>query len=416
MSKNKCIKEIEIKVDGKEWEEAVDKAYKKVSKEVKIDGFRKGHAPKDMIMKKHGQDVYMEAADLCIEPAYDKMIEENKDLVLVAQPDIRLKSLDENGLVFEFVLTTKPEVKLGKYKGLKVKKESVEVTEEEVNHVIDDMRKRYAEDVIKDGAIEDGDIAVIDFEGFHNGVAFDGGKAENYSLKIGSGSFIPGFEEQLIGMKKDEEKEIEVTFPEDYHSDELKGEPATFKIKVHEVKMVQVPEIDADFFADLGMDDVHNLEELQAQIKEHISSHKEMDVENKYVDDLLKEAAKDVEVDVPDVMLEEELHRMIHQYEDNLKMQGLSLEMFYQFTNSDEAALKDQMKEEAMNRIIYRLMLEEIAKVENIVVSDDEVKERVKELADKYQMEEEEFLKNFGGLEMIRYDLEMRRSIEILKG
>lgn len=416
MSKNKCIKEIEIKVDGKEWEEAVDKAYKKVSKEVKIDGFRKGHAPKDMIMKKHGQDVYMEAADLCIEPAYDKMIEENKDLVLVAQPDIRLKSLDENGLVFEFVLTTKPEVKLGKYKGLKVKKESVEVTEEEVNHVIDDMRKRYAEDVIKDGAIEDGDIAVIDFEGFHNGVAFDGGKAENYSLKIGSGSFILGFEEQLIGMKKDEEKEIEVTFPEDYHSDELKGEPATFKIKVHEVKMVQVPEIDADFFADLGMDDVHNLEELQAQIKEHISSHKEMDVENKYVDDLLKEAAKDVEVDVPDVMLEEELHRMIHQYEDNLKMQGLSLEMFYQFTNSDEAALKDQMKEEAMNRIIYRLMLEEIAKVENIVVSDDEVKERVKELADKYQMEEEEFLKNFGGLEMIRYDLEMRRSIEILKG
>lgn len=416
MSKNKCIKEIEIKINGKEWEEAVDKAYKKVSEKVRIDGFRPGKAPKDMIMKKYGQDVYMEAADLCIEPAYAKMLEDNKDLFLVAQPDIRLKELDENGLTFEFVLTTKPEVKLGNYKNLDVKKESVEVSQEEVDHVIEDMRQRYAEDVVKEGFVEEGDIAVIDFEGFDQGVPFEGGKGENYSLEIGSGTFIPGFEEQLIGMNKDEEKEIEVTFPSDYHSEDLKGKPVTFKVKLHEVKSIQVPEINEDFFADLGMEDVHNLEELQAQIKENIQAHKEMDVENKYIDDLLEEASKTVEVDIPDVMIDEEAHRMVHQYEDTLRMQGLSLEQFYQFTNSNEEALKEQMKDEAIKRVTYRLMLEEIAKVENIQVTDEDANKKADELAEKYHMEKDEFLKNFGGLDMVKYDMEMRQAIEILKG
>lgn len=416
MSKNKCIKEIEIKISGKEWEEAVEKAYKKVSEKVKIDGFRPGKAPKDMVMKKYGQDVYMEAADLCIEPAYAKMLEDNKDLFLVAQPDIRLKELDENGLTFEFVLTTKPEVKLGNYKNLDVKKESVEVSQEEVDHVIEDMRQRYAEDVVKEGFVEEGDIAIIDFEGFDQGVPFEGGKGENYSLKIGSGTFIPGFEEQLIGMNKDEEKEIEVTFPADYHSEDLKGKPVTFKVKVHEVKSIQIPEINEDFFADLGMEDVHNLEELQANIKEHIQSHKEMDVENKYIDDLLEEASKTVEVDIPDVMIDEEAHRMVHQYEDTLRMQGLSLEQFYQFTNSNEEALKEQMKDEAIKRVTYRLMLEEIAKVENIQVTDEDANKKADELAEKYHMEKDEFLKNFGGLDMVKYDMEMRQAIEILKG
>lgn len=416
MSKNKCIKEIEIKINGKEWEEAVDKAYKKVSKDVKIDGFRPGKAPKDMVMKRYGQDVYMEAADLCIEPAYAKMLEDNQDLFLVAQPDIRLKELDENGLTFEFVLTTKPEVKLGNYKGLDVKKESVEVSQEEVDRVIDEMRHRYAEDVVKEGALEEGDIAVIDFEGFDQGVPFEGGKGENYSLEIGSGTFIPGFEEQLIGMNKDEEKEIEVTFPADYHSEDLKGKPVNFKVKVHEVKSIQIPEINEDFFADLGMDDVHNLEELQAQIKENIQAHKEMDVENKYIDDLLEEASKTVEVDIPDVMIDEEVHRMVHQYEDTLRMQGLSLEQFYQFTNSNEEALKEQMKDEAIKRVTYRLMLEEIAKAENIQVTDEDANKKADELAEKYHMEKDEFLKNFGGLDMVKYDMEMRQAIEILKG
>ena len=416
MSKNKCIKEIEIKINGKEWEEALEKAYKIVSKDVKIDGFRPGKAPKDMVMKKYGQDVYMEAADLCIEPAYAKMIEDNQDLFLVAQPDIRLKELDENGLTFEFVLTTKPEVKLGKYKGLDVKKESVEVSQEEVDHVIEEMRHRYAEDVVKEGSLEEGDIAVIDFEGFDQGVPFEGGKGEKYSLEIGSGTFIPGFEEQLIGMNKDEEKEIEVTFPADYHSEDLKGKPVTFRVKLHEVKSIQVPEINEDFFADLGMDDVHNIEELQAQIKENIQAHKEMDVENKYIDDLLEEASKTVEIDIPDVMIYEEAHRMVHQYEDTLRMQGLSLEQFYQFTNSNEEALKEQMKDEAIKRVTYRLMLEEIAKVENIQVTDEDADKKADELAEKYHMEKDEFLKNFGGLDMVKYDMEMRKAIEILKG
>ena len=214
-------KEFTIEINGKEWEEALDKAFQKAVKNVKIDGFRKGKAPKDIFLKKYGKEsLYLEAADIVLPDAYSKMLEDHKDEELVAQPDITLKTIDDKKVVFNFVLTTRPEVKLGKYKGLKVKKEKVEATEDEINATIEQMRSRYAEVMPKEnGKVEDGDTAIIDFEGFKDGKAFDGGKGENYSLKIGSHTFIPGFEEQLIGMKNGEEKEIEVTFPEDYHSE-----------------------------------------------------------------------------------------------------------------------------------------------------------------------------------------------------
>ena len=228
---NKNEKEIVIKVEGEKWQNALDEAYKKAVKKVKIDGFRPGKAPKEVFLKKYGKEsLYNDAMNMCLGDAYDQMLDENKDLEIVAQPLVDLNSVDENGVEFKFILTLKPTVKLGKYKDLGVKKETVKVTKKEIEENIENMRKRFAENVEKDGKIENGDIAIIDFEGFKDGIAFEGGKGENYSLTIGSNTFIPGFEEQLIGMKKGEEKEINVTFPEDYHSEELKGQPAVLQI------------------------------------------------------------------------------------------------------------------------------------------------------------------------------------------
>lgn len=417
MAKN--IKEIEIKVEGKEWEEALDKAFKEANKKAKIDGFRPGHAPKEVFIKKYGeQSLYMDAAEAVVDGAYEKMLKENeKDLEdLVARPDVQVKEINSEGVTFNFVLTMRPEVKLGDYKKINVKREKAKVTAEEIEDTIENIRHRYAEDVLKDGKIKDGDVAVIDFDGFVDGVAFEGGKGENYSLKIGSGTFIPGFEEQLIGLKSGDEKDVEVTFPEDYHAEDLKGKKATFKVKVHEVKEVKVPELDKDFFEDLGMEGVDTKEKLEAKISESILTNKESELENKYIDELLEAAAKDTEVDIPEVMIDDELERMIREYDSHLRSQGITLEQFYKFTNSDEEALKSQMRPEAARRVKHRLMLEEIAKQEKIEISDEEANKEAERLAENYQIKKEEFLQMFGGLDLVKYDLKMRKAIDVLKG
>ena len=417
MAKN--IKEIEIKVEGKEWKEALDKAFKEANKMAKIDGFRPGHAPKEVFIKKYGeQALYMDAAEAVVDGAYEKMLKENeKDLEdLVARPDVQVKEINGEGVTFNFVLTMRPEVKLGDYKKINVKREKAKVTAEEIEDTIENIRHRYAEDVLKDGEIKDGDVAVIDFEGFVDGVAFEGGKGENYSLKIGSGTFIPGFEEQLIGLKSGDEKDVEVTFPEDYHAEDLKGKKATFKVKVHEVKEVKVPELDKDFFEDLGMEGVDTKEKLEAKISESILTNKESELENKYIDELLEAAAKDTEVDIPEVMIDDELERMIREYDSHLRSQGITLEQFYKFTNSDEEALKSQMRPEAARRVKHRLMLEEIAKQEKIEISDEEANKEAERLAENYQIKKEEFLQMFGGLDLVKYDLKMRKAIDVLKG
>lgn len=415
----KSVKEIEIKVEGKEWKEALDKAFKEANKKAKIDGFRPGHAPKEVFIKKYGeQALYMDAAEAVVDGAYEKMLKENeKDLEdLVARPDVQVKEINGEGVTFNFVLTMRPEVKLGDYKKINVKREKAKVTAEEIEDTIENIRHRYAEDVLKDGEIKDGDVAVIDFEGFVDGVAFEGGKGENYSLKIGSGTFIPGFEEQLIGLKSGDEKDVEVTFPEDYHAEELKGKKATFKVKVHEVKEVKVPELDKDFFEDLGMEGVDTKEKLEAKISESILTNKESELENKYIDELLEAAAKDTEVDIPEVMINDELERMIREYDSHLRSQGINLEQFYKFTNSDEEALKSQMRPEAARRVKHRLMLEEIAKQEKIEISDEEANKEAERLAENYQIKKEEFLQMFGGLDLVKYDLKMRKAIDVLKG
>lgn len=414
MKKN--TKELTIKVEGQEWQDALDKAFVAANKKVKIDGFRPGKAPKEIFMKKYGEgSLYFDAADIVLQDAYAKMIEENKEEEIVAQPDIQVKNIGAEGVEFLFTLTLKPTVKMKKYKGLGVKKETVKVTKEEMEHTIEEMRNKYAETATKDGVVANGDTAVIDFEGFKDGVAFDGGKGTDYSLEIGSNTFIPGFEEQLIGMKKGETKEIEVTFPEEYHSEDLKGAKATFKVTVKDLKETIIPELDKDFFEDLGLEGVDSKESLEKEVKKMMTDRKEMDADNKFIDDVLEAVIKQTEVEIPDVMVKEETDRILKQYEENLKMQGLTLAQFYQFTNSDEGALREQMKEEAEKRITSRLILEEVAKLEGIEISDEDAEKEAVELAKRYQMEKDQFLQLFGGIEMVKYDSKMRKAIEVLK-
>ena len=415
--KNTNKKELTIKIEGLEWTTAVDQAFKEKVKTVTVDGFRKGKCPRNIFEKKYGKEtLYIDAAEKLLGTAYEKVMEENKDVVPVVQPRVDIKSIDESGVEFVFTIITAPEVTVKKYKGLKVKKESSKVTKEEIEHELSHLLEKYTELVVKeDGTVANGDIAIIDFEGFKDGVAFEGGKGENYSLEIGSHTFIPGFEEQLIGMKVKEEKDIHVTFPEDYAAADLAGQEVVFKIKVNEIKTKKTRELDQDFFEDLGMEGIDSKEKLEAEIKANLQANKDMESENKYIDALLSEISKNVDVDIPEEIVEDEIHHMIHKFEEQLKMQGLSLEMYYQFTQSDEKALHDQMEKEAYEHILYRLTLEEILKLEKIEVSDQEVEEEIKSLAEKYSMKEEELLKALGSKEMVKYDLEMRKVIEVLK-
>ena len=409
-------KEISKKLEGAAWEKEIEKAYEKASKNFKVDGFRPGHAPKDVFMKKYKEEtLWMDAAENYIEEAYKEVMDENKDLELVAQPKVEIKSLDKNGVEFVFTLVTKPEVKLGKYKGLGVKKEETTVTKEEIEKSIEEMRNHYADYSVKTGKIENGDIAVIDFEGFKDGVPFEGGKGENYSLTIGSNTFIPGFEDQLIGHEAGEEVDVNVTFPEDYHAENLKGAKVTFKVKINTVKEKNVPELNEEFFADLGMEGINSKETLEKQVEENIKTRKDYDNENKYIDALLDVATNNMEVEVPEEMVYDETSRMLRRYEEQLGMQGIKLEDFYKFTKSNEEDLREKMKEEALKIVKQRLLLEAIVKEESLAVSDEEAEHEAEHLAGHYNMSKEDFLKEFGGLEAVKYDSLVRKALEILK-
>lgn len=413
--KNKNVHEINVKIEGEEWTKAVDEVFKKKQKTAKVDGFRKGKVPRNIYEKHFGKEsLFIDAADMLLQNAYIKALDESK-LVPVAQPGFDLKSISEDGVEFIFKIVTKPEVKVNKYKGLNIKPEKVEVTDEEINHELGHLLERYTELVTKDGKVENGDVAIIDFEGFKDGVAFDGGKGENYSLEIGSNTFIPGFEEQVIGMKVGEEKDLNLSFPEDYGVKDLAGAAVVFKVKVNEIKEKKARELDEDFFEDLGMEGIDSEEKLKDEIKASIKAQKDMDAENKYVDTILEEVAKNVEVDIPEEMVSEEVNRLMGRFEEQMKMQGISLELYYQITQSTEEDLRNQMEKEAFNNVLYRLMLEEIMNIEKVEVSEEEASKEAEELAKKYQMEKEDFLKQFGGLDMVQYDLEMRKVVELLK-
>ncbi len=416
MAKKSYENEVSIKIEGKEWKDALDKAFKDKAKTVSVDGFRKGKVPRDIYEKKFGKEsLYMPASDYVIDEAFKKALEESK-LVPVVQPSVDLKNVDDNGIEFVFKIITKPEVKIKKYKGLNIKPEEVKVSKEEIEHEMGHILERYTETRTKEnGEVANKDIAIIDFEGFKDGKAFAGGKAENYELEIGSNTFVPGFEEQLVGMKVNEEKDIDITFPKDYASEELKGAKVVFKVKVNEIKEKVERKFDKELFDDLAIDGVDSKESLEDYIKKDIVAQKEVDVENKYVEELLDAVSKNVEVDIPEQMVEEEVNRLVQRFEDQLKMQGASLELYYELTKTKEEDLKAQMEKEAYSHVLYRLVLEELQTIEKIEVTDKEVEKEVEDLSKKYNVKKDELINGFGGLDLIKYDLEVRKVIEKLK-
>ena len=388
--------EVVIKIDGDAWTKALEEVFKKKQKDARVDGFRKGKVPKDVFFKHFGKEsLYLDAADLVLQDAYDKAMKESK-LVPIVRPSVNLNDINDEYVEFTFKITTKPEVKINKYKGIKVEKEDTTVTKE-------------------DGKVEKGNIAIIDFEGFKDGKAFEGGKGENYSLEIGSNTFIPGFEDGVIGMKTGEEKDINLTFPEDYGAKDLAGKDVVFKVKVNEIKERINRKLDEEFFEDLGMDNVTNEKELRDSIEKSLKEQKELDADNKYIDSIITEISKNVEVDIPEELVEEEVDRLKHRMEHELSHQGISLDMYYQFTNTSEEDLNNQLEKEAYETTLYRLLLEEIRELEKIEATKEEIEEEISKLKDQYRMEEAQVLQMIGGEEAIKYEVEMKKTLDKLK-
>ena len=412
MKKN--VHEIEIKLD-KEWKSALDATFKKKNKDAKIDGFRKGAAPKEIYLKKFGiESLYMDAVDACISIAYKKVLEDSK-LVPVIEPKVDVTGISDSNVIFKFTIITKPEVTLGEYKKLNVKKEKAKVTDEEIKHEIDHLREHLADVVVKEnGVVAEGDTAVIDFTGIVDGKEIDGGKGENYPLEIGSHSFIPGFEEALVGLKAGEEKTLELKFPENYVED-LKGKDVTFKVKVNEVKTRVLPDINEDFFKDLGYDDVKTEEELKTKIKEDIKHRKEHQIDDEFVDKLLEKATENMKVVINEEIIDDEVHRMIDQYARQLQMQGMNIDDYYKMTGTKEEDLHKMMAPEAEKRVKYRYLIEGVAELENLKFTEEEIKARAEEMAKQYNVSVEELVKAYGSMDVIEYDLKMHKALEIIK-
>lgn len=411
----KNVKEFETKIEGKAWSDALDKAFNTKKKDLKVDGFRKGNCPKDIYIKKFGiETLFMDAVDNCINDAYHKILDDNK-LVPVCEPKVDIKNINADFVEFVFTVIERPEVKLGKYQKLGVKKEKVEVTDEEVEHELMHLKEKYADIVELDsGKVEKGFTAVINFSGVVDGKVLEGGTGENYPLEIGSNTFIPGFEDGLIGMEIGEEKVLKLKFPEEY-VENLKGKDVEFTVKVTGLKKRVLPEMNEDFFKDLGYENVKTEAELKEEIKKHLLEHKEADAENKYIDELLRKASENIEVEINPEIIENEQNRMIDDYRNNLKMQGLSLEQYLQFTKSSIEDLKKQIEPEATSRVKIRYLLEEVSKKENVEVTDEEVKEEVNRISTAYNVPENEVIDMIGGEDIIKADLKMRKAVDIIK-
>ena len=410
------VKKIVKEYNGEVWTKAIGSAYDKIKKDVTVDGFRKGMVPFEMFVSKNGvEPLYNDAIDILLTTEYKKVFDEVKEIPVV-QPSIDIKNISKDAISIEYTFISSPEVKLGAYKNLGIKKETAKVTAKEVKEEIEKLQAKYAEIQVKEtGKVENGNTVVIDFEGFLNGKPFEGGKAENYPLEIGSHTFIPGFEEGLIGMSTGEEKDLNLTFPENY-TEELKGKDVTFKVKVNIIKEKVLPEINEDFFKDLGYDDVKTKEELEAKIKEQIKTRKETDIENKYIDKCLEAATSNMKVEINPEIIDDEIHRMIDQMSEQLKMNGITLEQYMQFTGMTHEDLRKQYEEMATKRVKERFLLENVAKVEKIEVSDKDAEAKALEMAKNYGMTKEDLLKEFGGLDMVKYDMKMRAAINIVKG
>lgn len=409
-------KVVNYKAQKEEWESAKEKAFKKLNQSREIDGFRKGKAPRAIFERNFPGQIVMEAADILVDAEYKRLLIDEK-IMPVLEPHVDVVKVTDDELEVNFTFVLEPTVELGQYKDLKVKKEKVEVTDDEVKAKIDDLLKDYAELVVKEtGKVEKGDIAIINFEGFKDGVAFEGGKAENYSLEIGSNSFIPGFEDGLVGMGLGEAKDLDLTFPEDYGQADLAGAKVVFKVLVNEIKTKVIPDLDKDFFEDLGMENITNQEELEAEMRKEIASEKERQVEQKYVDDLLEKAVSNMKVEIDEEIVEAEAEAMYQDFMDRMSMQGINEELYLQYANTTKEDIISHMKEEASKRLHNSYLLSAIVKEEKIDVSVEEAKKEIADLAVKHHMTEEDVTSSVGGIEAMRYDLKVRRAIDLMKG
>lgn len=404
-----------VEVPAEKVNAAIDEAFKKVVKKVQAPGFRKGKMPRKMFEKMYGVEaLYNDALDIILPEAYGNALDES-GVEPIAQPEIEIDEMEQGkALVFRAIVTLKPEVSLGDYKGLEVTRQETAVTDEEIEEQLKDRQQSLAEMVVKeDGAIEDGDTANIDFEGFVDGEAFEGGKSEGYDLQIGSGSFIPGFEEQLVGLKVGEEKDVELTFPEEYHAAELAGKPAVFKVKINEVKTKEIPELNDELAQEID-EEVESLEALRTKLKEKTVEEKKNASDAALRDELVEKAAANAEFEVPEVMVESEVDRMMQEFGQRLQMQGMNLELYFQFSGQDEAALRGQMKDDALNRVRVSLTLEAIGKAEDIQVTEEEIDAELEKMSKQFGMEVDQIKQTLGGTKVLENDLRLNKTVEFL--
>ena len=412
----KNMAKLTIEASAEDLEKAIEKAYQKQKKQISIPGFRKGKVPRQMVEKMYGKAVFYEdAANELIPDAYEKALEECEEDI-VSSPKIEVTQI-EAGKPFVFTATValKPEVKLGKYKGVKVDKIDVEVTDADVDAEINKEREKNARNItVEDRAVKDGDITTLDFEGFVDGVAFDGGKGENYPLTIGSGAFIPGFEEQLVGAEIGKEVEVKVTFPEDYQAENLKGRDAVFKCTVKEIKEKQLPELDDEFAGEVSEFDT--LAEYKEDVKKTLTEKKQKDAKNAKENAAVDAAVAVCEMEIPEAMLETQQKQMLDEFAQRISMQGLTMEQYFQFTGSSYQQMFEQVKPQAEERIKARLVLEAIAKAENLEATEEEYEKELQNMADIYQMELDKVKELLGDREKknIMQDLAVRKAAEFV--
>lgn len=404
-----------IEAPAEEFEKAIDKAYQKSRNKLSIPGFRKGKVPRRMIEQMYGKEIFYEdAANIVIPSAYAKAVDECTEEI-VSQPTIDIVQA-ESGKPFIFTaeVALKPEVTLGKYKGIEVERADTNVTEEEIDAAVDKERESNARTIsVEDRAVKDGDMTVIDFEGFVDGETFEGGKGENYPLTIGSNTFIPGFEEQLVGAELDKEVEVNVTFPEDYQAAELAGKPAVFKCTVREIKEKELPELDDEFASEVSEFDT--LAEYREDVKKNLTEKKEEEAKAEKEEKVIEAIIADAQMDIPEAMLATQQRSMADDFAQRIRMQGLTIDQYFQFTGLTREAFLEQLKPQAEQRIKTRLVLEAVAKAENIEASEEEYTAEIRKMAESYQMEEDKITEMIGDFEQksIKEDICIRKALEL---
>lgn len=404
-----------IEVAAEEVEKALQNAYMKQKKQISLPGFRKGKVPRQMVEKMYGPSIfYNDAVDALLPEAYGKAYDEC-ELEIASRPSIEIVQIEKGKpFIFTAEVAVKPEVTLGQYKGLEVEKVSTRVTQKEVDAKIQEEAEKNARTISVERPVEDGDQVILDFEGFVDGVAFEGGKGENYPLTIGSHSFIPGFEEALVGAELEKEVDVNVTFPEDYQAEELKGKPAVFKCTIHEIKAKELPEIDDEFAAEVSMFDT--LDEYKADVKAKIKEEKAKEGKAKQEDAVVKQAVENAEFDLPDAMVTDQVENNYNNFLQQIQQNGLSVEQYFQFTGSSEKILKTQMRPDAEARLENRLVLETIVKAENIEVADEKLDEEIQKMAEIYGMEAEKVKELLGEAEkeQMKKDLALQAAVDFL--